>query len=548
MSCYDHSGKRRYDLLSVEGIARALLIFKGAQPPKYISNAPQIDVHVDPAVASVRPYLVCGVLRDITFTPLTYKSFIDMQDKLHQTIGKRRQLASIGTHDLDTIQPPFTYTAKKPEEIRFVPLKRTQEMDAAELMEAFKSDLKLREYLDIIRDKPTYPVLYDANGVVLSLPPIINGEHSKITLDSKNVFIEVTCTDLTKGITVLETVLATFSQYCAKPYECEKVTIYSPDAKQGAGKPVVYPEFAERPKFTTTTKYINNALGLHLSKREIADHLSHMQMIPLAEGDEDTVVVEPSPMRSDVMHECDLMEDVAIAHGFNNITPNPTCTRTVGKQLEKTKFLELLSQEVAGAGYCEVMTWILCTVADNFRNLRRADDSTAVTISNAKNSGLFQTARVSLLPGLLHCVASNKTSPCPLKLFECGDVVVKDAQNPIGAKNVSRIAMIYVNVTAGYEQIDGLLDRVMQVCGVVPKFMTKDAKKPVYSLERSDGKPCFSFSYIVYFSFYYLFVSINTYKYTQIYKYMNIQIYEYTNIRIYTYTNTNKRINTYLET
>lgn len=43
-------------------------------------------------------------------------------------------------------------------------------------------------------------MIKDSNGIVLSLPPIINGEHSKITLNTKNVFIECTATDLTKVI------------------------------------------------------------------------------------------------------------------------------------------------------------------------------------------------------------------------------------------------------------------------------------------------------------------------------------------------------------
>ena len=62
----------------------------------------------------------------------------------------------------------------------------------------FQTDSHLRHYLPIIRDSPLYPVIKDSNGVVLSLPPIINGEHSKITLKTKNVFIECTATDLTK--------------------------------------------------------------------------------------------------------------------------------------------------------------------------------------------------------------------------------------------------------------------------------------------------------------------------------------------------------------
>ena len=107
-------------------------------------------------------------------------------------------MVAIGTHDLDTVQGPFTYDAKTPKDISFIPLNQEKEMNAEELMEFYSTHAQLKSYLPIIRESPVYPVIYDANGVVLSLPPIINGNHSKITLNTKNVFIECTATDLTK--------------------------------------------------------------------------------------------------------------------------------------------------------------------------------------------------------------------------------------------------------------------------------------------------------------------------------------------------------------
>lgn len=140
----------------------------------------------------IRPYVVGAILRDVKFTQESYESFIDLQDKLHQNICRKRTLVAIGTHDYDTIKGPFVYDARKPEDIKFVPLNKTESMDAAKLMDVYQHDLKLRAFLPIIRDSPVYPVIYDANGVVLSLPPIINGDHSKIKLETKNVFIECT--------------------------------------------------------------------------------------------------------------------------------------------------------------------------------------------------------------------------------------------------------------------------------------------------------------------------------------------------------------------
>jgi len=161
---------------------------------------------IDPSTAQIRPYAVAAVLRNVTFTQASYNSFIDLQDKLHQNICRKRTLVAIGTHDLDTLQGPFSYEALAPEQIKFKPLNQTKEMTGSQLMEFYATHAQLKQYLPIIRDSPVYPVIYDANRVVLSLPPIINGDHSKISLKTKNVFIECTATDRTKAKVVLDTI------------------------------------------------------------------------------------------------------------------------------------------------------------------------------------------------------------------------------------------------------------------------------------------------------------------------------------------------------
>ena len=216
----------RYDLLCLEGIVRTLLVFQGKlEAPKYSlipASQPQ-KLILDKSVLSLRPHIIGAVLRGVTYNKMRYDSFIDLQDKLHQNLARKRTLASVGTHDLDTIQGPFRYMAKSPGDIKFVPLSQTKEYTSAQLMELYSTDSHLKSYLPIIKDSPVYPVIYDANNVVLSLPPIINGEHSKITLNTKNIFFEVTATDLTKASIVLDTLVTMFSQYCDKPFTVEPV-------------------------------------------------------------------------------------------------------------------------------------------------------------------------------------------------------------------------------------------------------------------------------------------------------------------------------------
>ena len=209
----------RYDLLCLEGISKALNVFRGQCPSPVFrlmeppGGAPRQKMFQKPETMLVRPFVVCAVLRGVKFDKARYNSFIDLQDKLHQNICRRRTLVAIGTHDLSTIQGPFSYEAHPPEDIEFTPLKQTRSFNAKELMEHYKSDQKLKHFLHIIEGSAVYPVIYDANRTVLSLPPIINGAHSAITLDTTDVFIECTATDLNKAKIVLNTVVTMFSQY-----------------------------------------------------------------------------------------------------------------------------------------------------------------------------------------------------------------------------------------------------------------------------------------------------------------------------------------------
>ncbi|KAH3744798.1 phenylalanyl-tRNA synthetase [Pelomyxa schiedti] len=465
----------RYDLLCTEGIARALRIFLGdMEPPTYVTTRPEITMLVEDQVFDVRPIVVCAVLRNMVFTEHSYKSFIDMQDKLHQTLCRERSLASIGTHDLDTIKPPFRYTALPPNEIVFVPLKCTTAMNGHQLMEHLSKDLKLGRYLNLIRDKPTYPVIYDSNNVVLSLPPIINGEHSKISLHTKNVFIEVTALDLTKAKMVLDTVVTMFSQYCTPQWSVEQVNIVGRN-------PMVLPDLSPRTQLACVSK-INRGLGLNLTADAMLKLLVRMG-VPGVATTPDTLSVSVPATRTDILHECDILEDVAISYGFNNLVPQLTPTPTIGSQLPMTKITELLAQEVAMTGFCEVMNFALCLLSDNFASLNRPNNHSAIQILES-SSVEFESARTTLLSGLLHTVSNNKTVPLPIRVFEIGDVIIRDETVPVGAKNQLNFAALYCGTTSGFQFIHGLIDRVMLLLNIASKEVAPEATL-FYNLEPS---------------------------------------------------------------
>jgi phenylalanyl-tRNA synthetase beta chain len=223
----------RYDLLCVEGISRALSIFLGdIKPPMYkvIKPASMIETIVKPSTQGVRQYLVTGILRGVRITPTVYNSIIDLQEKLHHNICRKRAMVAIGVHDLSKVTPPFVYSAEPPKEIKFVPLNQTKEFRADELMEFYQSDNHLKHYLHIIKDEPLYPVIRDSKGLVLSMPPIINGDRTKVDLEGKSekimdLFFEATATDITKALIVLDTLTTMLSEHCKDKFTAEATQV-----------------------------------------------------------------------------------------------------------------------------------------------------------------------------------------------------------------------------------------------------------------------------------------------------------------------------------
>ncbi|XP_016118949.1 phenylalanine--tRNA ligase beta subunit-like, partial [Sinocyclocheilus grahami] len=252
------------------------------------------------------------------------------------------------------------------------------------------------------------------------MPPIINGDHSKISLNTKNIFIECTATDLTKAKITLDMIVTMFSEYCDEPFTVEEAEVVYPD-----GRLCVYPELAYRTE-TLSGDFINKRVGINESAESIAQLLTRMCLRSEVSGEGDLIQVEIPPMRADVIHACDIMEDAAIAHGFNNIVRSTPRTYTVANQLPLNKLTELLRQDLAAAGFTEALTFALCSQEDIADKLRKnIVETRAVHISNPKTAE-FQVVRTSLLPGLLKTLAANRKMPLPLKLFEISDVVLKD--------------------------------------------------------------------------------------------------------------------------
>lgn len=498
----------RYDLLCIEGFARALRIFLGLESApvsfflittnrkRIINNhinhsapfiflfrffllgqmyrrtipaVPQLML-VENSTEQIRPFVVCAVLRGVTFDKKKYKSFIDLQEKLHQNICRKRTYVAIGTHDLDTLNGPFKYQALAPQEINFVPLTEDEGKvyNGKELMDFYRenpSAKHLKPYTDIIYESPVYPVISDSNGTVLSLPPIINGKHSRIQMHTKNIFIECTGTDLTKANIVLDTMVAMFSEHCDEKYSYEQCEVIYVDKN---GEKHLTPKMSERTCEAKASE-INGTIGIEISPEQMCKYCDKMQLGPAAYNPDSGVIeVCVPPTRSDILHAVDVIEDIAIAYGYNNIVQEVPKTLTVGGPLPINQFTDLLRAEISRAGYVELLTHGLCSTAENFTYLRRPVGP-AVSLLNPANIE-YEVVRTTLIPGALKTLAFNKgvSHKDGIKLFEISDVVVP-ASNEIGALNIRKMVGLYSSHSSSLEVVHGLMDRVMAASQIAPE-------------------------------------------------------------------------------
>lgn len=496
----------RYDLLTAEGMACALKVFMGAMPlPKYtVLNAakPLYKMTVERNVKNVRDYVVCAVLRNIKFNERSYNSFIDYQEKLHSGLARRRTLASVGTHDLDKVKTNhFIYACRPRETIKFVPLRQTKTLDCAGdgLANYYAEDRHIGKYVPLISSAPVYPVVYDGTGThVLSLPPVINSAYSAMSVDTKNIFIECTAPDHYKAQVLVNQLVCAFSAYCEQPFSVEAVQVEYEEAAPDGTKSLVTPTM-ETSEVTMNVARLNTVIGVNMTGAECAKLLGRM-MYTVTKVTEEEVTVSVPPMRTDVIGAADVMEDVAIAVGYDNIKYVECTTHGLVTQTPLNKLAQLLRTEMACAGYTELLTLSLCSRADAFENLGRVDDDVAAHIANPQTME-FQVCRPSLLPGILKTLSTNKSKPLPQRFFECADVVLLDNEKnfpPIidvpsdfpssGARNQRRLAAVHCNGTSsGFESIHGLAELALVKLGVPAKSeVPADFDGDYYTIEKGD--------------------------------------------------------------
>jgi phenylalanyl-tRNA synthetase beta chain len=468
----------RPDLWSVEGLSRALRGYLGQEKglKQYCAGKSAVEVFVSSELFNVRPYICCSIIKDIHLSDTIIRGLMHLQDKLDQTYGRSRQKTSIGIYNLDLIKPPIEYTAVKPKEVAFVPLGFSEKMNLDEVLERHPKGV---EYGDIVKKHTLYPMLFDAEGRVLSFPPIINSNDlGKVTEESRNLLVEVTGT-LHK--TVLNTLNLVTSMLIDRGGKAYQATIHYPENSAYTEKNVLTPDFSNR-TVPLSVEYTNKILGLNLTAKRIAE-LLQIAGLNIQDCSEDSVSVLVPFYRIDVMHQVDLIEDVAIAYGYNNIEPNWHELPTIGRAKADQHLINLARDLMVGLGYQEVLNYTL-TNQENLFDKMSIERKTVLEISNPKVVTMT-CLRSWLLPGIIEFLSSNQSVEFPQKIFELGKVTLLDDSKETKVREEEWLTAATTHATAGFSEIKSALDSFFSNYGV--QWQIKETTHPSF-IEGRVGK------------------------------------------------------------
>ena len=426
----------RPDMFSVEGMAREMKGFLGIETGMVNYLISDSNIVLKREKADVRPFISCAIIKDVKLTDELIKSLMQLQEKLHTSIGRNRKKVAIGVHDFDNIKPPLVY--KDVSDEKFVPLNETREMNIKQILEEHPKGV---DYAHLVKD--IYPLIYDKEGVI-SFPPIINSERTKVTENTKNLFIDVTGTDERAVNQILNIVVCNTVERSGKILTVKVSGKKTPDLEpKGIG---------------VNVSEIDSLLGLDLSEKDVAEILERMRykIIKFRGGKIEILI---PPYRTDILHIIDVVEDVAIGYGYNNIQPILPKIATIGGLSELEKLSTKIRELMIGLGFQETLNFILSNNENNSTKMKT--DGKMVEILNPVSSE-YNVCRTWLLPSLMKVLSANKHREYPQKIFEIGDCVVLDEGTETGTKTIRKLAAVISYDNTNLTEMKSIVEAVLK--------------------------------------------------------------------------------------
>ncbi|MFP8953271.1 phenylalanine--tRNA ligase subunit beta [Natrialbaceae archaeon A-arb3/5] len=447
----------RLDRLSVEGVARSMRYQYGDARGVHVpgTNSADWTIVVDDSVPDERPYVTGAVIRDVSLDEDSLDSLIQLQEKLHATMGRKRAKGAIGIHDLTMLRgspategnPTVEYVGVEPEEDRFVPLDSDAEMTPADVLEDHPTG---QTYADLVSDYERYPAIYDDLGL-FSFPPVINGRRTEVTTDSRDLFVEMTGTDqwtIDKMLNIVCYALA------ARGATIEDVVVEYPDHE------------LHRPDLSTKTKTVSHdrietILGIDLDPAEVIDLAERSGLDADKQEDDENdgeLVYEMTipPYRVDVLHPLDVIDDLGRAYGFNELEPKYPDVGTVGGRHKRSRLEDAARTQLVGLGFEDLLNFHMISEEENFDRLGIAPDEDVygpgepATIKEPYSED-FTMLRTWVMPSLLMVLERNTHRAYPQDLAEIGFTAAVDEDENTGITERRRVGAVLASHEAGYE-------------------------------------------------------------------------------------------------
>ncbi len=426
----------RADLFSAEGLGRAIAHLVGSREPKkfnVMDSGTYVDVSSAPAY---RPYCLVGIVRDLSLDYEAIRQLTQLQEKLHLSYGRNRELVSIGFYDLRKVRPPIKYLAV--DEAEYVPLGYGRPMKLSEVLESTE---KGRLFSRLVR-KGNYPLLEDSRGEILSFPPVLNGESTKVTEDTKDVLIDVTGTEPYLMMKLLNVMVTSFAERSSNPL-IQTLSIIS----DGVGNQ----PFAKAPQLdgkiiSVTSEEIKALGGVSLHPSSMSKILQSLGYV-VEEMDKDSVRVWVPPYRIDVHDRVDVVEDVLIGYGYNRLKADITNPTHAGWRHPIEIFSDVVRNIMLGLGFTEVVNFMMVD-ADLIRFLT---DEEFIEVANPKMK-TYSAVRNSLIPSLLLTAKANYERGTSIEAFEVGDIIRVSKNEPISERHLGAVLM-----GENYTLTDGLV-------------------------------------------------------------------------------------------
>ncbi len=451
----------RPDNLSVEGVARSFKGFIGQEIgfPDYKVEQSGEYVTVDSDVAAIRPFIGFAKIDNVDFSGDKLKYCMDFQENLHWVIGRDRKKVAIGIHNADVVEGPFKYIATSKDANAFVPLEKDSEMTPQEILTEHD---KGKDYAHLIEKYDKYPLILDKDDNVLSMPPIINGELTKLKEDTHNIIVDVTGTDERAVNQALNIICSSFAEVGGEiksmEVRYEDKTITSPDLTPQEMNVHV----------NTANELIG---GTNLTAGDIHDLLLKARFDAEIINDNEVKAIIPA-YRVDILHEVDIVENIAVQYHINDVVAELPDINTVAYENNWFKSESIIREVMVGLGFQEVMSLMLTSEDAHYKNMNQEEKP---HVQVARPITIDRTMiRTSLINSLMEFLEDNKHEDLPQKIFEIGDVLYIDETRENNTVSSKKLAGVICHSTANFTEIKSIVTSVLTNLG--------------YSMEISDSE------------------------------------------------------------